>query len=94
VVLEFIQGGYAMEKLNPKITAKKAATSSAAMAGGMGMVTLTYYVLKWMFKIEIPTDFLVAAFTAAPVAVAGIGRAIENLIRFYVKMKKIAKEEK
>ena len=76
-----------------KKTASKAGISGGTAAGGFGAGIVVYLIAKHVFKIELSTEAALTITGLIGTAAAGSGRAVENAVRFYAKLKKIASEK-
>lgn len=78
--------------IDKKITATKSTVSGGVAAGGFGIGSVIVLIAKWR-GIDISTETALLIAGAIGTAVAGAGRAIENAVRFYAKLRKIAVEK-
>lgn len=75
--------------IDKKITATKSTVSGGVAAGGYGIGSVIVLIAKWR-GVDISTETALLIAGAIGTAVAGAGRAIENAVRFYAKLRKIA----
>jgi len=80
-------------ELDKKVTAGKSSISGGVAAGGYGIGSVIVLIAKWR-GIDMSTETALLIAGVIGTAVAGAGRAVENAVRFYAKLKKIAKESK
>jgi hypothetical protein len=80
------------EKLDKTVTATKSTVSGGVAAGGYGIGSVIVLIAKWR-GIDISTETALLIAGVIGTAVAGAGRAVENAVRFYAKLKKIAVEK-
>lgn len=78
--------------IDKKITATKSTVSGGVAAGGYGIGSVIVLIAKWR-GIDISTETALLIAGAIGTAVAGAGRAVENAVRFYAKLRKIAVEK-
>lgn len=80
-----------MPELNKTITAKKGAMSAGFAGGGVGAAYLIVLFSRHIMKHEMSVDeaFMVAG--AITAGIAGAGRAIENVVKWYYNLKKEVK---
>lgn len=80
------------EKLNKTTAAVKGSITGGYAAGGYGLGSMIVLVAKWRgIEMNIETALLIAGVIGT--AIAGAGRVVENAVRFYAKLKKIAAEK-
>lgn len=91
--MDFMEGEELMEnKLDKKVTATKSSVSGGVAAGGYGLGSVIVLIAKWR-GIEMSTETALLIAGVIGTAIAGAGRAVENAVRFYAKLKKIAVEK-
>lgn len=72
-------------------TVKKSMITGSVAGSGAGLSFAIYAVAKYKFGYELSQEECFAITAALTAGIAGIGRAIENLIRWYAEMKRIVK---
>ena len=81
-------------ELDKKVTATKSAVSGSIAGGGGFAGYLVVIAAKKVFKMDISPDEGMVIVASAGAVAAFAGRAVENAVRFYAKLKKIAAESK
>jgi hypothetical protein len=81
-----------MNKFDAKQTVAKGGISGGVAIAGGGAGTVIVLAAKHLFKIDIDLETGLLISGGITALVAGFGRSIESVVRFYVKMKNIAKE--
>lgn len=77
-----------MNELNIATSAKKGANSAGTAAGGLGLAYGVILIGRYGYHHEFSVDEAVAIMSTITIAVSGIGRAIENVVRWYRNLSK------
>jgi len=77
-----------MNKLNLTTSAKKGATSATVATGGVGTAYAIVVIARHFFKHEFTIDEALLLAGVLTAGIAGVGRAIENAVKWYIQLKK------
>jgi hypothetical protein len=80
------------QRFDVKQTAAKGGISGGVAIAGGGAGAVIVLAAKHILEIDIDLETGLLISSGITALVAGFGRSIESIVRFYVKMRKIANE--